>query len=367
MPLPITDFGRIIRQLFRGVRILSYSVIGIVVFLLAFRLAEITAALWGVHPALGILFVVAVLALLWLLVGRPLLAFFRMPVVMKPPRLPAPEDRTPADLVRHIEFVEKYIAALPENPEWTGAPGEVDAALAACGELREAAAQASVDALAALNERVAAVEVEHVDRLLAPLDRKAADAIRNEAFKIGVATAVSPFGTLDAFVVLWRNCNLVARIARIYYGRPGPAGTLRVIRDVSMATLAGAYLQDLGEVAGEMVGSLAGKTAGFFTGPLMEGCLNGVATLRVGYLAKGRCRAFEAWTQRTAVHAARAALTEAGRFSAGLVSDLVRTVGGGIMRLPGKVLNGIGDKLAAIFGRREDGEYPKPAADGAAG
>ena len=365
MPAPLTDFGRIVRQVLRGIRLLSYSVIGIVLFLLTFRLAEITATLATVHPALAVVFVVAVLAFLWLLVGRPLVAFFRMPVVMKPPKLPAPADRTPADLVRHVEFIEKYVAALPGNPEWTGSSTEVDAALAACRELRGAARQTSAADLARLGERIAAVEREHVDRLLAPLDRKAADAIRNEAFKIGVATAVSPFGTLDAFVVLWRNCNLIARIARIYYGRPGPGGTLRVVRDVSMATLAGAYLQDLGEVAGEMVGSLAGKTAGFFTGPLMEGCLNGVATLRVGYLAKGRCRAFEAWTQRTAVSAARAALTEAGRFSAGLVSDLVRTVGGGIMRIPGKVLGGIGERLASIFGFREGDPAGEAAAESA--
>ena len=113
-----------------------------------------------------------------------------------------------------------------------------------------------------------------------------------------------------------------------------------------------------------MVGSFAGKTAGFFTGPLMEGCLNGVATLRIGYLAKGRCRAFEAWTERTAVGAARAALTEAGRFSAGLVNDLVRTVGGGILRLPGKVVSGLGEKLGAMFRRAEPeagGEAPQGA------
>ena len=61
------------------------------------------------------------------------------------------------------------------------------------------------------------------------------------------------------------------------------------------------------------------------------------------------------------------ALTEAGRFSAGLVRDLVGTVGGGIMQIPGKVLNGIGDRLSALFGRRTATSGGDTAGEPAAG
>ena len=43
---------------------------------------------------------------------------------------------------------------------------------------------------------------------------------------MGIATAVSPNGTLDAFIVLLRNANMVSRIANLYYGRPGARGSL---------------------------------------------------------------------------------------------------------------------------------------------
>ena len=208
---------------------------------------------------------------------------------------------------------------------------------------------------------LAELERGAVARLLAPLDRKAADAIRAEALKVGLATAVSPYGTLDAFLVLWRNVNLVTRVATIYYGRPGARGTLGILRDVAMATMLGAYLEELGQIAGEAVGSLVGKTAGFFTGPLMEGCLNGVATLRIGYVAKSRCRAFSAWTPKTAPQAARDAVAEAAQQSAGLVKDVVTAVGGGLMSITGSALTKLVEKVTALFKGPEPSEEPAGA------
>lgn len=354
MPLRIEEFGVVLRRLFRALRWASFGIIGVVVVLLAFRVAEVTAFLAGIHPLLGAAFLLTLfLALAWF-VGRPLYQFLRVPPVMRPPKLPPPDERKPADLARHLAYVEAYVEALPANPEWEGDPRLVAETAEACRVLAAEARDADAPALAELVARARAVEQDRVARLLEPLDRKTADAIRAEAFRIGVATAVSPYGTLDAFLVLWRNCNLTARIARIYYGRPTPRGTLQILRDVSLATIAGAYLEDLGEIAGEFVGSLAGKTAGFFAGPLMEGCLNGVATLRVGYLARTRCRAFQAWNERTAARAAREALVEAGRHSAGLVGDVVRTVGAGIMGIPAKALAGLVDRMTGIFRRRQE-------------
>lgn len=356
---PVQDFGRVVKQLFRVARIVSYGAIGLMVFLLAFRVADVTRSLAGVHPLLGGAFLLAlVLALTWF-IGRPLHRFFRLPVVMRAPRIPEMAKRTPRDLARHLEYVARYVESLPTNPEWSGEASKAVQTAAACRALGAEASGSGGAALAGLVGR--AVELERAGaELLAPLDRKAADVIRAEAFRVGVATAVSPYGTLDAFLVLWRNVNLVAHVAQIYYGRPSPRGTLRVVRDVSVATIAGAYLQDLGEVAGDFLGSLAGKTAGFFAGPLMEGCLNGVATMRIGYLAKARCRAFQAWNERTAGQAVREALVEAGRFTTGLVGDLVRAVGGGLLRLPGKILGGLVDRLSALFSRS-----PTPDAPGA--
>jgi hypothetical protein len=361
MAKPVYDFGRAIQALWRHAWLLSLVFVGLFLAWAGFRVAEAWRVFHAIHPLAGAAFLLAfVLAFAWL-IGRPALAFLRVPRVLRPPDLPDPSERTPADLLRHLAYVERYVEGLPRNPEWGGSPEEVERTMAACRALAAEARGAARDALPALSAKAAAIEGEHVARLLLPLDRRAAEEIRGEALRVGVATAVSPYGSLDAFLVLWRNVNLVARVARIYYGRPGPRGTLRVVRDAAGATMASAYLQDLSEIAGDAVASFTGKAAGVLAGPLLDGTLNAVATLRIGYVAKARCRAFSAWTVRTRGAAMKAALGEAARFSGGLVKDVVKTVGGGILSLPGKALGALVEKVASLFRRAPEGEGPAPA------
>jgi hypothetical protein len=159
--------------------------------------------------------------------------------------------------------------------------------------------------------------------------------------------------------VLWRNCNLVSRLATLYYGRPGARGSLSILRDVSAATLASAYLQDLSTAAGTALGGVLGTGLGAVAGPVLDGSLNALCTARIGYLAKARCRAFAAWTERTRVEALKGALSEAGAIASGLVFDLVKTVGGGLLSLPGRIASSVGSTVAGWFRRSPPaGEQP---------
>lgn len=364
MAAPVQDFARVLRAIFRFARYASFGLIGVMIVFLAFRVAEVYRFFAEIHTGLGIAFLAVFAAALWWLVGRPLLRFLRMPAVLRPPDLPPMDERTGRHLARHLEFVERYLAHLEQNPEWEGAPEEVAAAVARCRALRDRTSGAEREEVAALSAEIRALEGETVTRLLEPLDRKARQVIRQEALGVGLATAVSWNGTIDAFIVLWRNCNLVSRIARIYYGRPGVRGTLSILRDVSGATLASAYLQDLSEAAGGALGSVFGRTVGVLGGPLLDGGLNAVATLRIGYVAKARCRAFSAWNQTTRGEAVMGAFKEAAAFSKEVVTEIVKTVGGGVLKLPGQVLGKLGEALGGFFKKPKD-EGPEPAPSGA--
>jgi putative membrane protein len=349
---PVQDFGRAVGAAWRWARGLSLAIVALFLVWAALRVHEVWRLCHAVHPLAGVAFLLAVaLALAWL-VGRPAWRFLRVPRVMRPPSLPEPSARTAFDLVRHLAYVERYVGALPRNPEWAGSPDEAHAAAAACRALRAEVERSGGD-VAPLAARVAELEQRTVARLLAPLDRKAGEAIRGEALRVGIMTAVSPYGSLDAFLVLWRNVNLVSRVATIYYGRPGPRGTVRVVRDVALATVASAYLDDLSEVAADAVASFAGKAAGVLAGPLLEGSLNAVATLRIGYVAKARCRAFSGWTARTRASAAKEAFAEAARASRAVVSEVVRSVGGSLLALPARAVGRIMEKVAGLFRRPE--------------
>ena len=361
MAAPIQDFTRVLQALFRFFRIASYGLIGLTVVFLGFRVAEAYQFFAGLHRWGGVAFLVLFFAALFWFVGRPLYRFFKVPAAVRPPELPPMAERTSRDVVKHLDFVERYLDNLRRNPMWDGAPEDIDKTVASIRALREEAGDLDKAGMQAFSERMATLEQRDIAKLLEPLDKQVRAVIRQEALAVGVATAVSWNGTIDAFIVLWRNCNLASRIARIYYGRPGVRGTLGILRDVSAATLASAYLGDLTEMAGTALSGAFGKTVGAVGGPLLEGGLNAVATLRIGYLTRARCRSFSAWNEATRGQAVTEAFKEAGRFSKDVVGEVVKTVGGGILKLPGKLLAKVADSLGSIFKPAPTGGDAAPA------
>ncbi len=357
MAAPLQDFGRVLRTVFRFARTISYALIGVMVLFFAVQIADAYRFFADIHWTAGVGFLVVVLAAIGWFIGRPVYAFLRMPAVLRPPSLPPLAERTAKDLAKHLLFVERYLRSLLTNPEWEGAPANVEAAIARCQALREETDGAARTEIATLSDKIRTLETETVERLLAPLDAKARKVIRQEALGVGIATAVSWNGTIDAFLVLWRNANLASRIARIYYGRPGARGTLAILRDVSAATIASAYLQDLSEAAGSALGGIFGKTVGALGGPLLDGGLNAVATLRIGYVTKARCRAFAAWNEATRAQALTGAFKEAATFSKEVVGEVIRTVGGGLWKIPATALSKLGEAVSGFF-RKQSPEGP---------
>ncbi len=77
--------------------------------------------------------------------------------------------------------------------------------------------------------------------VLAPIDRRAYRLVLESARDIGVLTALSPVGLLDALLVLWRTSILLRSIAELYGMTPGPTAALALFRRcLRNALLAGA-------------------------------------------------------------------------------------------------------------------------------
>src|SRR5690349_645790 len=66
--------------------------------------------------------------------------------------------------------------------------------------------------------------------LLAPLDDQAKRVIAGAARQVSVVTAISPRAIVDVVFVVYAAVRLLRRIARIYGGRPGTLGFLRLAR-----------------------------------------------------------------------------------------------------------------------------------------
>ncbi|MGO4572293.1 YcjF family protein [Microvirga sp. 2TAF3] len=133
------------------------------------------------------------------------------------------------------------------------------------------------------DDRLAIAERE----LLSPLDAQAKRAIASAAKQVSLVTAVSPRAIVDVAFVIFAAVRLLRTLARIYGGRPGLFGFLR---------LAKAAFNHLAVTGGMAVGdSLMQQILGLglaarISAKLGEGVLNGLMTARFGLAALSVCR-----------------------------------------------------------------------------
>jgi hypothetical protein len=281
------------------------------------------------HPIAGLVYILVLTAALAWLVARPIAAFLSMPVAAKPPDiLIDPKAPDPKAIAARLAYDVRYLKMLAANPEVQAEAAAIQGSIAKGKALAARAARATPEEALALSLDLQTFERVHIESLLAPLDKRVNQIIHAEAVGVGVATALSMNGTVDAFIVLWRNANLVARVSRIYFGRPHLMGSLRILRDVAAIVVAARALEDVTDITGDVVGSLLGRMGGLIAGPVMDGGINAMMTLKLGYLAKRRCRSFKGWTAAQAAAISEGALQEVKAESGSVITDLLKRVGG---------------------------------------
>jgi putative membrane protein len=151
------------------------------------------------------------------------------------------------------------------------------------GAAARARVRALGDEIIDADDRLAIVERE----LIAPLDAQAKRAIADAAKQVSVVTAISPRAIVDVAFVVFAAVRVLRRVARIYGGRPGLLGFLRLAR---------AAFSHLAITGGVAVGdSLLQQVLGLglaarVSAKLGEGVLNGLLTARFGLAAVSVCR-----------------------------------------------------------------------------
>ena len=264
------------------------------------------------HPIAGLVYILVLTAALAWLVARPIAAFLSMPVAAKPPDiLIDPKAPDPKAIAARLTYDVRYLKMLAANPEVQAEAAAIQDSIAKGKALAARAARATPEEALTLSLDLQTFERVHIESLLAPLDKRVNQIIH-----------------ADAFIVLWRNANLVARVSRIYFGRPPLMGSLRILRDVAAIVVAARALEDVTDITGDVVGSLLGRMGGLIAGPVMDGGINAMMTLKLGYLAKRRCRSFKGWTAGQAAAISEGALQEVKAESGSVITDLLKRVGG---------------------------------------
>jgi len=325
---------------------------------------EIYSTCAAVHSWLGIAFLVVFAVVFYFAIVRPARRYLSCPKAIRPRELPAlkgDEALRPVHVRERARGIERYLVNLQRNRFLAESRADIASAIVEC---RELVVGLGSD-LDADRERLIRFEHDRVEPLLAPLDNEARQIIRRESLGIAMATAVSPSGVTDAFIVLWRNLNLVCRLAQLYYGRPGIRGTFLVLGDVSFAVMIASRMQGLAETGAKTAGGFLGKAVSPFAGPVLDGVVNGLVTMRIGYVAMGRCRAFRAFTERSVAAYLQSALREAAKQSAGLASDVVTKVGTPLLKMPveagKKLVDWVSESVQGWFGPKPG---PEPSGAG---
>lgn len=118
--------------------------------------------------------------------------------------------------------------------------------------------------------------------LLPELDLRVEREIRHSALRLGVASSLFTMPLVDGLLTLGFSLRLVRRVAELHGGRPGVAGTSRLLFEVFVAALGADLSQHASDALSAKVGSLAAAAG--------QGLVSATLLVRVGLWAQAVCR-----------------------------------------------------------------------------
>ncbi len=125
------------------------------------------------------------------------------------------------------------------------------------------------------------------DGIVRPLDRQAYQCVSRAARDAGLGVTMSPFGVLDAGIIIWRGLRMVREVAAVYGFRPGFFARAGLVRRI-LYTAATQGAADF--VADALLSHVGARLAGVLSARVGEGVLSGMRMARLGIVTMAACR-----------------------------------------------------------------------------
>ena len=136
-------------------------------------------------------------------------------------------------------------------------------------------------------ERIGEIKEAIEDNLLSKADNKIKEIIGDEAVNVAIGTIISPYGFLDALIVLYRNIRMIKKIIFIYNIKPGLFGLFRIFRNVTVNVATAGLMQEASALTLAGIQSFPINILGRAT---MQGLSSAFLTIRIGLITQNICR-----------------------------------------------------------------------------
>lgn len=261
------------KSLIRPFFILAISLAVAIVFILINALLEFSQKLGGFHPYLQWGFIAIVAALFIIYILTPFLK-----VISYPRYVRLPDKAGTEQYYKYLWYLRNNLLRSPSLEN-------------------ESVVRRNLE----LADRIHQGDLEKsVKGAIAVCNKNAEQIVRDAALNVGIFTAISQSGRLDAIIVMVNNIRMINKIIPVYRQRPSAVEILKLyslaggtafladqVEDMDINETVVESLQSFG------VSGLPVPVLGKLIDVAVQGTFNAFLTLRVGYAVKNACGALD--------------------------------------------------------------------------